>query len=178
MSGDHKRQLEQTPWNIADELRGKMHADEFRDYILGFIFYKHLSKKQCLHANGLLETETVKNCSDLTGPAGLEAIRDDSLETLGYFLEPNQLFDTIARKGNSKAENDEGAEAALNYILDELDGILTHIEQSTKGTESEEEEPIDLAAVSTELKALDAGMAETDAEIAAFCNELNIAPPF
>ncbi len=139
MSGDHKRKLEQTLWNIADELRGKMHADEFRDYILGFIFYKYLSEKQCLHANGLLETETVKNYTELTDPADLDAIREDSLETLGYFLEPSQLFDTIAKKGNSKAENDAGEGAASNYILEELDEVLTHIEQSTMGTESEED---------------------------------------
>ncbi|MEA2068292.1 MAG: type I restriction-modification system subunit M N-terminal domain-containing protein, partial [Verrucomicrobiota bacterium] len=54
MSGDHKRQLEQRLWDIADELRGKMHADEFRDYCLGFIFYKYLSEKQALYANDLL----------------------------------------------------------------------------------------------------------------------------
>ena len=34
--------LEKQLWNIANELRGKMDADEFRDYILGFIFYKYL----------------------------------------------------------------------------------------------------------------------------------------
>jgi len=38
MSEYHKRQLQQQLWNIADTLRGKMNADEFRDYILGFIF--------------------------------------------------------------------------------------------------------------------------------------------
>jgi type I restriction-modification system DNA methylase subunit len=41
MSEYHKRQLQQQLWNIADTLRGKMNADEFRDYILGFIFYKY-----------------------------------------------------------------------------------------------------------------------------------------
>ena len=46
MSEDHKRQLEQQLWNIANTLRGKMNADEFRDYILGFIFYKYLSEKK------------------------------------------------------------------------------------------------------------------------------------
>ena len=45
MSDDHKRQLEQKLWNIANTLRGKMNADEFRDYILGFIFYKYLSER-------------------------------------------------------------------------------------------------------------------------------------
>jgi type I restriction enzyme M protein len=43
MSEQHKKQLEQQRWNIANTLSGKMNADEFRDYILGFIFYKYLS---------------------------------------------------------------------------------------------------------------------------------------
>ena len=41
MSESQKKALEQQLWNIANELRGKMDADEFRDYILGFIFYKY-----------------------------------------------------------------------------------------------------------------------------------------
>lgn len=49
MTEEQKKQLEQQLWNIADALRGRMDADEFRDYILGFIFYKYLSeKKVCL----------------------------------------------------------------------------------------------------------------------------------
>ena len=39
MTNNQKKQLQQQLWNIADSLRGKMHADEFRDYCLGFIFY-------------------------------------------------------------------------------------------------------------------------------------------
>lgn len=45
MSEDQKKVLERPLWNIANTLRGKMNADEFRDYIRGFIFYKYLSKK-------------------------------------------------------------------------------------------------------------------------------------
>ena len=45
MSEDQKRVLEQQLWNIVNTLRGKMNADEFRDYILGFIFYKYLITK-------------------------------------------------------------------------------------------------------------------------------------
>ncbi len=45
MGEENKKALEQQLWNIANELRGKMDADEFRDYILGFIFYKYLSEK-------------------------------------------------------------------------------------------------------------------------------------
>lgn len=134
-----KRQLEQQLWNIANELRGKMDADEFRDYILGFIFYKYLSEKQCNYADELLQGEAVEDYRELTDEASLKAIHDESLETLGYFLEPAQLFDAMAKKGNSKEEQEETEEAATNYILDDLNEVLTHIEQSTMGTESEDD---------------------------------------
>jgi len=54
MTEEQKRKLEQQLWNIANTLRGKMNADEFRDYILGFIFYKYLSEKMILYANEML----------------------------------------------------------------------------------------------------------------------------
>ena len=54
------KQLEQQLWNIANTLRGKMDADEFRDYILGFIFYKYLSEKMRLLADKLLSEDNIK----------------------------------------------------------------------------------------------------------------------
>ena len=60
MSEDHKKVLKKELWNIADTLRGKMNADEFRDYILGFIFYKYLSEKMEIFANEILKQDKVK----------------------------------------------------------------------------------------------------------------------
>jgi type I restriction enzyme M protein len=57
MSEEHKKKLEQKLWEIADTLRGKMSPDEFRNYILGFIFYKYLSEKLLLRANKLLKDD-------------------------------------------------------------------------------------------------------------------------
>ena len=54
MTEEQKKQLEQQLWNIANTLRGRMDADEFRDYILGFIFYKYLSEKLLAYANEIL----------------------------------------------------------------------------------------------------------------------------
>ncbi len=51
MSEDQKQILERKLWGIANLLRGKISADDYRDNILGFIFYKYLSEKQCLYAN-------------------------------------------------------------------------------------------------------------------------------
>jgi type I restriction enzyme M protein len=133
MSEEQKRLLEQQLWKIADELRGKMDADEFRDYILGFIFFKYLSEKQYIFANELLETETIKDYLKVTNVEDLEAIRDDSLIKLGYFLKPDELFSSIAKKGNGNTENES------NFILEDLGRILNGIEQSTMGTDSEDD---------------------------------------
>lgn len=51
MSEEQKRLLEKQLWGVANELRGKMNADEYKNYILGFIFYKYLSEKLERYAN-------------------------------------------------------------------------------------------------------------------------------
>lgn len=132
MSDEQKKQLEQQLWNIANTLRGKMDADEFRDYILGFIFYKYLSDKQLQYANEQLKEESVTDYFLLKDSDDIEAIRELSLESLGYFLTPDELFTSIAKKGN-------GTKEGGNFILDDLNRILNSIEQSTMGTESEDD---------------------------------------
>ena len=137
MSEDQKKQLEQQLWNIANTLRGKMNADEFRDYILGFIFFKYLAEKMELYANSILEQDGLKfRTIDDTTPEGkeyIEAIREESLDKLGYFLKPNELFSEIAKRGNSDVEG------VSNFIIEDLQKILINIQQSTMGTESEDD---------------------------------------
>lgn len=133
MSEDQKKLLETQLWNIANELRGKMDADEFRDYILGFIFYKYLSEKQHIYADKLLETESVKDYTKIKNEEVLGFIKEESVLKLGYFLRPKELFSAIAKKGNADTEKVD------NFILEDLQGILNNIEQSTMGTESEED---------------------------------------
>ena len=133
MSEDQKKLLEAQLWGIANLLRGKISADDYRDYILGFIFYKYLSEKQVLYANSLLKGEKVTDYTQLTDAELLDAIREESLLSLGYFLMPHQLFSAITAKGNNHLKNES------NYILEDLQQVLNHIEQSTMGTESEDD---------------------------------------
>jgi type I restriction enzyme M protein len=133
MSEDQKQLLESQLWGIANLLRGRISPDDYRDYILGFIFYKYLSEKQLHYANHLLEGEEVTDYEKVTDKETLEAIKIESLEKLGYYLKPSELFSAITARGNSNEENDD------NYILEDLKEILNHIEQSTMGTESEED---------------------------------------
>ncbi len=131
---DQKQQLEAQLWNIANTLRGKMDADDFRDYILGFIFYKYLSRKMDLYANEILQPDGITYADVEThaeSEALLSAIKDEALDKLGYFLLPSELFSELARRGNAGGKN--------NFILGDLAKVLTHIEQSTMGSESEED---------------------------------------
>ena len=135
MSEDQKKLLQSQLWKIADELRGKMDADEFRDYCLGFIFYKYLSESMYLYANKILAQDHLRyediDTGSERGRKFLEAVRVEALEKLGYFLKPDELFTHIAQKG--KEENED------NFILEDLSQILVSVQQSTLGTESEEE---------------------------------------
>lgn len=126
------QQLQKQLWNIANTLRGKMGADEFRDYILGLIFYKYLSEKVMTSANQELEGEGVV-FSDLDRENEihqeyLDALKQESLQNIGFFLEPQQLFHSIALR--AKAEE---------FILDDLIEILKAIESSTQDADSAED---------------------------------------
>jgi len=144
MSEDQKKQLEQQLWNVANTLRGKMNADEFRDYILGFIFYKYLAEKMEIYANTILKADKIKykeiKENTKQGAAYIEAIKEESLEKLGYFLKPSELFSEVAKRGSSTS-SDQAADtdAVSNFILEDLQKILTNIQLSTMGTESEED---------------------------------------
>jgi type I restriction enzyme M protein len=109
-----------------------MGADEFRDYILGFIFYKYLSERMEMYADKILLQDKMNyldiNENSETGNEYLNAIREESLEKLGYFLKPSELFSQLSKRGVAGA-----------FILEELQIILTNIQLSTMGTESEED---------------------------------------
>lgn len=179
MTDEQKRKLEQKLWDIANTLRGKMGADEFRDYILGFIFYKYLSERMHGYADRILGDDGMAYTDIPEGtPQGAEflsAVRDASLEALGYFLRPSELFTAIARRGADGA-----------FILGDLKTILNNIERSTMGTDSEEDfdhlfEDLDLSStklgrteeakneliskVLTHLDAIDFALDDADSDV-------------
>ncbi|MEQ8426325.1 MAG: type I restriction-modification system subunit M [Gammaproteobacteria bacterium] len=132
MVEEHKKELNKQLWNIANTLRGNMSADEFRDYILGFIFYKYLSEKLNRFANEILagdgiKFETIDENSD-DGKKYLEALQKETIDQLGFFLKPSELFHILAAKGEKG-----------NFIIDSLTEILNHIEQSTMGSAAEDD---------------------------------------
>ncbi|MDD7805990.1 MAG: type I restriction-modification system subunit M [Endozoicomonas sp. (ex Botrylloides leachii)] len=125
MVQQHQQALQKQLWNIANTLRGNMSADDFRDYILGLIFYKYLSDKLHRYCDHLLKEDRLSFIDAANNEELLNDLRDECVENLGYFIAPNQLFSDLAARG-VKSE----------FILDELARVLNDIEQSTTAADS------------------------------------------
>lgn len=132
MSEEQKRQLQQQLWGICNLLRGRMAGDEYRDYILGFIFYKFLSERLLTMAQEVLAGEGLdyKQLDPARDDNAemIEVIKGEAVDTLGYHLNPDQLFSTIAKQIHDDKEA---------FILGHLAQVLRDIENSTRGHESE-----------------------------------------
>ena len=97
MSEEQKRLLEKQLWSVANALRSKMNADEYKNYILGFIFYKYLSEKLARYVDEtLLSSEDFKFAeikeNTKEGQKYLEHIKAGCIGQLGFFLKPSELF--------------------------------------------------------------------------------------
>ncbi len=127
---DYKNKLEGKLWAIADELRRNMDAIEFKNYMLGFIFYKYLSEKIEIYLNNQLTNNklTFKEAFDTNDNDLKEDLKDKSLEELGYFLEPNFLFNHLVEKARNNL-----------FILDDLSKALSTIADSAEDRVSEED---------------------------------------
>ena len=144
MSDEQKKLLESQLWAIANILRGKISANQFQDYILGFIFYKYLSEKLEKKANDFLKPDgltfnEIDENSD-NGKDILRELKEATVDALGYFLKPSELFTNLAKKGNAKVINEDDEEQIQStFILEDLANVLNSIEKSTMGSESQDD---------------------------------------
>lgn len=124
-------ELSQKLWAIANDLRGQMDASEFKNYILGVIFYRYLSERTEMYMTDLL-----KNDDGITYE---EAFADDeyrpvveewSLSKLGYVIKPENLFRNLIRK-ITKFEND-----ADKFSVEDFEKAINDLVGSTMGHES------------------------------------------
>lgn len=150
MSEEQKRLLEKQLWAVANVLRGKMHADEYKNFILGFIFYKYLSEKLARYVDEELLARENFSYADIRehtaeGKKYLEQIGIACVEHLGFFLKPSELFACLVRKGRGEIKGEEA------FILEDLKRVLDAIEKTSADTESEDDfkglfEDIDLTS--------------------------------
>lgn len=112
----NKQQLATKIWEAANKMRSKIEANEYKDYILGFIFYKYLSdaEEKFLYSNGYdkeLIATVVESDADT-----VEWVQDN----LGYFIDYNNLFSTWLDKGSAfDVSNVRDALSAFSRLISE-----------------------------------------------------------
>ena len=118
-----RQQLQATIWRIANEVRGAVDGWDFKQFVLGTLFYRFISEHFTNFINGDDENIDYASISD---DDVTPEIKDDITKTKGYFIYPSQLFQNIAKNANTNAN--------LNT---DLATIFNAIETSANGYESE-----------------------------------------
>lgn len=119
----NKQQLATKIWEAANKMRSKIEANEYKDYILGFIFYKYLSdaEEKFLYSNGYdkeLVATVVESDADT-----VEWVQDN----LGYFIDYNNLFSTWLKK-----DKDKDSDFDVSNVRDALSAFSRLISESHK----------------------------------------------
>jgi len=129
---DNKKELEREElhksiWKIADELRGAVDGWDFKQYILVFMFYRYISENLTAYINQKeFEAGNKSFNYEKLSDTDAEETREDTVAEKGFFILPSELFANVRKN----AKND----ANLNETLER---VFRNIEDSAKGTESE-----------------------------------------
>ena len=130
---DNKREQERAElhkaiWGIANDLRGSVDGWDFKNFVLGALFYRYVSENLTAFINKI-QRETGEVDFDYTklSDAEAEVARDHVVKTKGFFILPSELFCNVLKN------------ASLENLNERLDAVLRHIEQSAVGAASEDD---------------------------------------
>ncbi|WP_415712714.1 type I restriction-modification system subunit M [Maridesulfovibrio sp.] len=122
-STQQRAALQRQIWQIANDVRGAVDGWDFKQYVLGTLFYRFISENFSSYIEG--GDESI-NYADLPDSVITPEIKDDAIKTKGYFIYPSQLFANIVKSANTNE--------SLNT---DLASIFAEIENSANGYPSE-----------------------------------------
>ncbi|WCP66941.1 type I restriction-modification system subunit M [Vibrio tubiashii] len=125
-SSQQRKDLHNQIWKIANEVRGSVDGWDFKQYVLGALFYRFISENFTNYIEGGDSSINYAGFDDKAPQ--IELIKDDAIKTKGYFIYPSQLFCNVAKT------------ASKNHNLNiDLANIFFDIENSANGYASEED---------------------------------------
>lgn len=122
-SAQQRAELQRRIWQIANDVRGAVDGWDFKQYVLGTLFYRFISENFASYIEG--GDESI-NYAQLPDSVITPEVKDDAIKTKGYFIYPSQLFANVAASANSNE--------SLNT---DLANIFSAIEASANGYPSE-----------------------------------------
>lgn len=122
-SGQQRAELQSQIWKIANDVRGSIDGWDFKQYVLGSLFYRFISEN---FADYIEAGDDSITYAELADTVITDETKDDAVKTKGYFVYPSQLFVNVAKSANENAN--------LNT---DLAAIFTAIESSANGYPSE-----------------------------------------
>ncbi len=123
-------ELSQKLWVIANDLRGQMDSSEFKNYILGVIFYRYLSERTELYMAEILENDGLTYEQAFADPTYRPVVEEWSLNKLGYIIQPENLFRNLVRKIIKFTDD------ADKFSVEDLEQAIHDLVGSTMGHES------------------------------------------
>ena len=123
-SAQQRAALQRQIWQIANDVRGSVDGWDFKQYVLGALFYRFISENFTDYITG--GDESVDYAAMADNDENISAAKDDAIKTKGYFIYPSQLFANVVKAANSNE--------SLNT---DLADIFSSIEASASGYDSE-----------------------------------------
>ncbi|AIY04506.1 type I restriction-modification protein subunit M [Planococcus sp. PAMC 21323] len=124
-------ELHKKLWTMANDLRGQMEAYDFKNYILGLIFYRYLSEKTEARIAKLLEEDNISYEDAWKDEEYREGLIETLLEEIGFVIEPEFLFSSMVME---IPKGDQG-----KFDVELLHKAIKAIEESTLGTDSQQD---------------------------------------
>ena len=118
----HQKELCQKLWAMANALRGNMEAYEFKNYILGMIFYYYLSDRTEKYMVNLLKDDGISYEKAWADQEYREAVVEESLRDLGFVIEPQYLFRNLVNMVENRSFDIEFLQKAINSLMESTIG--------------------------------------------------------
>mgnify|MGYP003490063796 CR=1 FL=1 len=127
-STQQRAELQAKIWRIANDVRGSVDGWDFKQFVLGTLFYRFISENFTNYIEGGDESVKYPTMSDaIITPE----IKDDAIKTKGYFIYPSQLFVNVAKTANTNQNLNTDLKAIFDAIENSANGYPS--EQVVKG---------------------------------------------
>ena len=127
-STQQRAELQRQIWQIANDVRGSVDGWDFKQYVLGTLFYRFISENFSNYIEG---GDDSVNYAELSDDVITPDIKDDAIKTKGYFIYPSQLFVNVAKNANENPNLNTDLSAAFSAIESSANSYPS--EQDIKG---------------------------------------------